>query len=229
MAIFTLSSLAHVQTAIDLLGHAQGAYTVADILKRALADVDVSAEFDSQLQQARSEHGRSHEGPADADRAALKILKTAARADDEQQTALLELLALAIRKLGVAKGSQVLSLLLYACGIDPTLFVVAFKLCAVLAQTEAGKRIVAAAGPKIQRAVRNSAASEHLAEPLRQLAATFDRQGDELWTQLETAKGFTQRTAASSLEAATSFFDGLRPQRSTSEPGGDSSEPPQAT
>ena len=206
MPYFTITSLANVQQAIELLSHAHGAYTAVDILKGALKDVDEPDSFAGEVQQARSEHGRSHEGPADADRAALKTLKTAANAEGPTQDALLELLSLAIVKLGVAKGSQILSLLLFACGFDPTLIVIVIKLSVLLAHTQTGKKIVAKTGPKLKQAISKSTAVMPITEPLGELANQLGEQGVELLAVLSQPKDLAQKAASAGLDTVNNLL-----------------------
>jgi hypothetical protein len=184
MPYFVLNNLAQVEAAINLMSTAHGAYTAVDILKDALKGVDEPPDFSEQVDGYESRRFRSHEGPTGVNRAALKAVKTAAGADPAKQDALLRLLSLVLAKLSVVKASKVLSLLLFACGFDPTLYVAVFKLCVLLAHSDKGKKIVVAAQPGLAQAIAACQNPAQLAGPLGQLAGSLGAQGRELLAAL---------------------------------------------
>nr|WRX36717.1 hypothetical protein [uncultured bacterium] len=207
MADYVLTSLKSVETAIGVLSKAQGAYTAVDILKGVLSDVDEPQQFEAELRKSELQQFNSFEGPADADREILKAMKTAANAESEKQNPLLELVSLVLVRLGFVKGSKVLSLLLVACGFDPTLSLVVFKLCLVLARTKEGKKIVRAALPKFKDAIAASADRTQLDELLTQLVERLGEKGAELVAIIQTSVDMGERTAQAGAGAADDLLD----------------------
>ena len=207
MTAFTLSNLAPVHSAIDTVTHVHGAYRSVELLAQALEGVEVTEDFDQQMQQLERQQGVSYQGPGDAGRTVVKAVKTAEHASGEEQDAILQLVALVIERLGLSQGTRVMSIVLAATGLDPRMIVSTVKLSMLLARTSAGRRVVEAATPLLQDALQ-VADPDRIVQPARQLAEMLGDKGTELVTAAMKLPGQAMRKAAS---LGSDLLDGLQP------------------
>lgn len=180
MPYFVLENAAKIHAAIGAMSTVHGAYSAINLLTKAFEQVDEPEEFQADVRRLEAKEGLAYQGPDGAGHEVAKAVKTAAESNPPEQDAILQLVTLVMTKLGVSQGSRVLGLLLAVAGYDPTLLIVVLRLCILLAQTETGRRIVAAAAPKLKDALVAATDRASLAQPLQQLTASLGERGYEL-------------------------------------------------
>lgn len=212
MSIFSLADFSLVHRAVTAVSAIHGSYRAVELLGKALADVEVSADFDENLKRWTSQQGSTYEGPSDTTRNIVKGLRTAANTDNkDDRNALLELLALVLSKLTVAQGTRVVAIMLTAAGMNPQLLTLAIKVCVLAARTRAGRRIVESVEPKIEEAISVLADKSELIEPVKELAASIGDKGKQLLSSLSAAAQTPIQAAKKIADSGISFLDQLKP------------------
>ncbi len=211
MAVLSLLSLAGVRTAIDGANAIHGAYQAVNILARVLSQVDEPDDFAAEVKRIEQQQGPSYDGPEDAGHQIVKAVKTAGNSEGEARDALLDLTSTVITKLGASQGARVVSLLLLACGVDPTLTVVVIKLYVLLAQTESGREIVARAAPQMRAVLESCKDKAQVVQPIQQLATTMGDKGADLVAAItRTPVGLATEAIQKGGAAFIDLLDGKR-------------------
>ena len=206
MPVLQIGSLQAIKAAIEAVSHVHGGYQAMDLLAKAMSDVEEPDGFDSEVRQAEDASGMRYEGPENATRTAPKTLETAANEATQNQSALVELLALVLIKLGSLQGSKLLVGLLAIVGVKPVLAAVFVRLLLMLVQSETGRRIVMEAWPKMSDRVGVLWQTPQLQSSLKQVSGALGEEGSK-W--LNAVAGAPKTALDAATSAADSLFEGI--------------------
>lgn len=223
MAVWQIESLALVQHAIDAVKNVHGGYQAIDLLTKAMSTVEEPDDFEEEVREAEAVSGMKYEGPNDATRALLKTVETAAHESTQKKSALVDLTALVLLRLGSIHGAKVLVGLLAVAGVKPALGAIMVRVLLVLLQSEDGRRIVMDAWPQIQTYLGQLWQHSELRGQLQDVAARTGEEGSRWLGKLADSPQQVLNTAKSFGESIVGGLNDLfiaqpvKPQKPTQE------------